>query len=225
MLNVLLVDTQLGLSPDAIDRLRSDRVALHHVTQVNAAMRVVDEAALDLVVVVLPADAVAIAPLVELMTRWMCQPRPRPLLVTSASALERQPPALFGPGEQVPPRRLARPRSDDAQSSSSFHGIVGRAPATLRLAQRIERVAPSDRPVLVVGPTGSGKVLVVGAIHRLGLHPDAPLLDLNCAAIPDALMESLLFGHVRGAFTGADAPQDGYLGAVGRGTLFLDEIA
>jgi DNA-binding NtrC family response regulator len=103
--------------------------------------------------------------------------------------------------------------------------LVGRSPAMDRLRAVIRRVALSDRPVLVVGPTGSGKDVVVRTIHQLGPHPDAPLLDLNCAAIPAPLIESQLFGHVRSAFTGADRDQEGYFSAVRNGTLFLDEIA
>jgi len=79
--------------------------------------------------------------------------------------------------------------------------------------------------VLVTGPTGSGKELVVEAVHTLGPHPDHPLLDVNCGAIPEALMESQLFGHAKGAFTGADREQQGYLTQVKEGTLFLDEVA
>ena len=93
------------------------------------------------------------------------------------------------------------------------------------LRETIRRAALSDRPVLVTGPTGSGKELVVEALHTLGPHPDHPLLDVNCGAIPEALMESQLFGHAKGAFTGADREQQGYLTLVKQGTLFLDEVA
>ena len=93
------------------------------------------------------------------------------------------------------------------------------------LRETIRRAALSDRPVLVTGPTGSGKELVVEALHTLGPHPDHPLLDLNCGAIPEALMESQLFGHAKGAFTGAEREQQGYLTLVKQGTLFLDEVA
>jgi len=104
-------------------------------------------------------------------------------------------------------------------------GLVGTSAAMGRLRETIKRVALSDRPVLVMGPTGSGKELVVRALHALGPHSTDPLLDLNCGAIPEALMESQLFGHEKGAFTGADRRQDGYLTAVREGTLFLDELA
>ena len=89
----------------------------------------------------------------------------------------------------------------------------------------IRRAAVSDRPVLVTGPTGAGKELVVAALHAHGPHPEEPILDLNCGAIPESLMESQLFGHEKGAFTGAERRQDGYFTLVRQGTLFLDEIA
>jgi DNA-binding NtrC family response regulator len=104
-------------------------------------------------------------------------------------------------------------------------GLIGSSPPMQRLRELIRRVAASDRPVLITGPTGSGKELVVRAIHAFGLDPSEPLLDLNCSAFPDALIESQLFGHERGAFTGADKRHDGFFTAVGAGTLFLDEIA
>ena len=103
--------------------------------------------------------------------------------------------------------------------------LVGVSPAMELLRETIRRAALSDRPVLVTGPTGSGKELVVEALHTLGPHPDHPLLDLNCGAIPEALMESQLFGHAKGAFTSADREQQGYLTLVKQGTLFLDEVA
>jgi len=104
-------------------------------------------------------------------------------------------------------------------------GLVGSSRPMQLLRETVRRAALSDRPILVVGPTGSGKELVVAAIHAQGPHPDEPLLDLNCGAIPESLMESQLFGHERGAFTGADRRQDGYFALVRKGTLFLDEIA
>ncbi len=102
--------------------------------------------------------------------------------------------------------------------------LVGASPAMERLREVIRRVAPSSRPALVTGPNGAGKELVVAALHALGPNPKAPLVDLNCGGIPDNLVESLLFGHERGAFTGADKRHDGHLTTVGKGTLFLDEI-
>jgi DNA-binding NtrC family response regulator len=115
-----------------------------------------------------------------------------------------------------------RARRPDAEPVTR---LVGVSPAMQLLRETIRRAALSDRPVLVTGPTGSGKELVVEALHTLGPHPDHPLLDINCGAIPEALMESQLFGHAKGAFTGADREQQGYLSLVKQGTLFLDEVA
>ena len=103
--------------------------------------------------------------------------------------------------------------------------LVGLSRPMTVLREAIRRAALSDRPVLVTGPTGAGKELVVSALHTLGPHPAEPLLDINCGAIPETLMESQLFGHVKGAFTGADRNQQGTFALVGRGTLFLDEVA
>jgi DNA-binding NtrC family response regulator len=111
------------------------------------------------------------------------------------------------------------------QGADAKMGLVGTSPAMQRLREMIQRVALSDRPALITGPTGSGKELVVRAIHALGRDPSQPLLDLNCGAIPGTLIESQLFGHERGAFTGAERRHDGFFTAVGAGTLFLDEIA
>lgn len=112
-----------------------------------------------------------------------------------------------------------------ARSRTDLPELVGTSSAMQRLRTAINRVALSDRPVLVTGPTGSGKELVVSAIHALGKNPGQPLLDLNCGALPAALIESQLFGHERGAFTGADRAHEGFFTAVGEGSLFLDEIA
>jgi DNA-binding NtrC family response regulator len=111
------------------------------------------------------------------------------------------------------------------QGADTSAGLVGTSPAIQRLRHAIQRVSLSDRPVLVMGPTGVGKEVVVRAIHAQGRNPSQPLLDLNCGAFPEALIESQLFGHERGAFTGADRRHDGFFTAVGSGTLFLDEIA
>ena len=102
--------------------------------------------------------------------------------------------------------------------------LIGLSPPMALLRRAIAKVAASDRPVLVQGPTGSGKELVVQAIHALGPDADAPLVNLNCAAVPEPLMEGQLFGWERGAFTGAERRQEGLFAAAGEGTLFLDEI-
>jgi DNA-binding NtrC family response regulator len=102
--------------------------------------------------------------------------------------------------------------------------LAGSSPAILRLREAIARLAPVPSPVLVLGESGSGKELVARDLHRIGAHPTAPFLALNSAALPENLVESELFGHERGAFTGAVATRRGAFEAAERGTLFLDEI-
>lgn len=103
-------------------------------------------------------------------------------------------------------------------------GLIGEAPSMLEVSRRIRLVAPRTTPVLIEGPTGSGKELVAEALHRLSPRSRKPLVVLNCAAIPDALLEAELFGHTRGAFTGAVQGRVGRIEAADGGTLFLDEI-
>ncbi|WP_175873559.1 sigma-54 dependent transcriptional regulator [Burkholderia sp. BCC0397] len=102
--------------------------------------------------------------------------------------------------------------------------LVGESPALQQLIQMVDRVAPTRHALLVTGPTGSGKEIVARRIHAHGEMPDEPFVDVNCGAIPESLVEAELFGHVRGAFTGASGSRAGVFQQVGRGTLFLDEI-
>src|SRR5206468_4985962 len=88
----------------------------------------------------------------------------------------------------------------------------------------IFRAAASESHVLVLGPTGSGKELVSLAIHRASGRAHAPFVDVNCGAIPESLFEAELFGHAKGAFTGAECDRAGYFAGAGSGTLFLDEL-
>jgi len=103
-------------------------------------------------------------------------------------------------------------------------GIVGRSPAIAALIADIKRVAPSNAKVLITGENGSGKDLVAEAIHRLSKRSERLFVKLNCAAIPKDLVESELFGHEKGAFTGAGQRKQGRLERADAGTLFLDEI-
>ncbi|WP_070887609.1 sigma-54-dependent Fis family transcriptional regulator [Pseudomonas sp. D2-3] len=103
-------------------------------------------------------------------------------------------------------------------------GIIGSSPAMLELYSKIRKVAPTDSNVLVQGESGTGKELVARALHNLSKRAKAPLISVNCAAIPETLIESELFGHEKGAFTGASASRAGLVEAADGGTLFLDEI-
>ena len=105
-----------------------------------------------------------------------------------------------------------------------FEDIVGNSPALRKVLEHVAIVAPTDSTVLLHGETGTGKELVARAIHKLSSRRDRPYVRMNCAAIPSGLLESEMFGHERGAFTGALMQRKGRFELADRGTLFLDEI-
>jgi formate hydrogenlyase transcriptional activator len=105
-----------------------------------------------------------------------------------------------------------------------FDGLVGRSLALQRALREVEVVAPTDSGVLILGETGTGKELIARAIHNRSARRDRPFIKLNCAAIPSGLLESELFGHERGAFTGAIMRKAGRFEVADKGTLFLDEV-
>lgn len=105
-----------------------------------------------------------------------------------------------------------------------FGEIIGRSNAIKDVMDKVSKVAPSDATVLLLGETGTGKELLARAIHRLSKRSENSFIKLNCAAIPSGLLESELFGHEKGAFTGAVAKKVGRLELADHGTLFLDEI-
>lgn len=112
----------------------------------------------------------------------------------------------------------------DWTNVAGFPGIVGESAVLRDILQQIEMVAPTDSTVLLLGETGTGKELIARAIHERSLRKNRTLVKVNCAAIPSALLESELFGHERGAFTGAIAQKIGRIELADQGTLFLDEI-
>ncbi|MGH9390819.1 MAG: sigma-54-dependent transcriptional regulator, partial [Vicinamibacteria bacterium] len=120
---------------------------------------------------------------------------------------------------EEPRRPLAAAPSTDPRS------LTGTSPAIAEVRRRIAEYAPSESTVLILGETGTGKDLVAGEIHRRSRRAQGPFIAVNCAAIPEQLMESEFFGYKRGAFTGAGHDRAGYFKTADAGTLFLDEIS
>ncbi len=121
-------------------------------------------------------------------------------------------------------RQRPQSEADRAGAAENGSGIQGSCPAMQQLFNHIGKVAPTDSTVLVLGETGTGKELVAKALHQRSLRAEQTLISVNCAAIPDTLIESELFGYEKGAFTGANASRMGLIEAADGGTLFLDEI-
>jgi formate hydrogenlyase transcriptional activator len=123
--------------------------------------------------------------------------------------------------------RLAQEKlylEDEIRGEMDFEGIVGQSAALRHVLSLVETVAPSDSTVLLLGETGTGKELIARAIHDRSRRKDRTFVKLNCAAIPTGLLESELFGHERGAFTGAISQKVGRLELADQGSLFLDEV-
>ena len=136
------------------------------------------------------------------------------------------------PGETISEPTTAMPArtnnelrlEEEMAGGADFEGIVGRSPALRQVLRLVQTVATSDSTVLLMGETGTGKELIARAIHNLSMRCGRPFIKLNCAAIPFDLLESELFGHERGAFTGAIAQKIGRFELADKGTLFLDEV-
>ncbi len=136
-------------------------------------------------------------------------------IIEDASQRRNQPAAELASNE---------PTSEGSVKSGKELGIIGSCAAMQTLFKRISKVAPTDSTVLIQGESGTGKELVARALHENSKRAKAPLISVNCAAIPETLIESELFGHEKGAFTGATAGRTGLVEAADGGTLFLDEI-
>ena len=122
------------------------------------------------------------------------------------------------------PAVVAPMRAAEPDRGAWVDGLVGQTPGLREVLERVRRVAPTDTPVLITGETGTGKELLARAIHRHSRRAMRHLVSVNLAAVPDALAAAELFGHERGAFTGADRLRVGRFEAADRGTVFLDEM-
>jgi len=121
------------------------------------------------------------------------------------------------------PRQTPSPAPKDSFAPES--AIIGRSPKMLEVYRAVARVAPSTASVLITGASGSGKELVARAIHTHSARADMPFTPINCGSFPETILESELFGHEKGAFTGADASRSGLFEATNGGTILLDEIS
>jgi DNA-binding NtrC family response regulator len=139
----------------------------------------------------------------------------KPLLIDDLLAVVRKVEASRAPAQDLPAN------TDEGPETS----IIGRTPKMLEVYRAIARVAPADVSVLILGPSGTGKELVARAIHDHSGRAKMPFVPVNCGALPENILESELFGHEKGAFTGADSARPGLFEAAHGGTLFLDEIS
>ncbi|OGH59561.1 MAG: hypothetical protein A3G34_03970 [Candidatus Lindowbacteria bacterium RIFCSPLOWO2_12_FULL_62_27] len=127
--------------------------------------------------------------------------------------------------KSVVQKALAQSRASEGDARPTPGGILGESPAIRKLIADIRKVGPTDATVLIVGETGTGKELAARAIHETSKRPAGPFVAVNCAALPETLVESELFGHEKGAFTGATTARPGKFEVAAGGTLFLDEVA
>lgn len=121
-------------------------------------------------------------------------------------------------------RNMVAEAAVDSYERTVFEELVGQTPAMQRVVELVQKVAPTDSTVLLQGESGTGKEVLANTIHRLSRRRDMPFVAVNCAALPEGLLESEVFGHVKGAFTGADRDKRGLFEEADGGTIFLDEI-
>ncbi|MEO1335734.1 MAG: sigma-54 dependent transcriptional regulator, partial [Myxococcota bacterium] len=243
---VLVVDDEQGLR-DALEVLVSSRGHQAFIAAgVEQAREILQSEHLDLVITDLRLDPGGDG--IEVVrTAIACEERPQVIVMTAYGTREKAQRAIAegasfylekGPHlasdievlmrQAINTRQLQEENAQLRQALTAqhgLHGLVGKSPGMLEVKALIERLAPAPGTVLVSGESGTGKERVARALHAAGPVAAAPFVPLNCGAVPENLLESELFGYVKGAFTGADADKPGLLEAARGGTIFLDEIA
>lgn len=155
---------------------------------------------------------------VDAIRRGACDYLPKPLNVGRLRSCVR------GLVAEAKVREKARQLDHELVDAYQFEGMIGRSPLMLEVFAKIRRIAPHFRTVLITGATGTGKELVATALHRLSMASAAPFAVCNCSALVENLLESELFGYVKGAFTGANQDKQGIFEYANGGTVFLDEV-
>jgi DNA-binding NtrC family response regulator len=240
---VLVVDNDEAMVGVLRQHLEAEGRSVVGVTSGEAALKVLRAEDVDVVLTDLVMDGVdGLGLLREVQQR---EPQPRVILMTAFGSLETAIAAMrFGAYDYLTkPFKLAqvsvavaralddrrlrdenRRLREQVDKQTGLDSIVGRSKAMQAVFDQIAAVAASDATVLLLGESGTGKELVARAIHRRGARRDGPFVAVNCAAIPEQLLESELFGHEKGAFTGADRRRRGLFAEADGGTLLLDEV-
>lgn len=240
-INILVVeDEQQGLDILA-EAARGEGRVVRLATDVGSAVSAIENHRIDCIISDLELGDVSG---LDILRAAAAQPRPIPVIVvTGFATVESAVEAMqLGAAHYVAKpvdlddlrttvdrtlerRRMIAGAAEAAPDiSSEFGGLIGSSPALQRVIRQIRRAAPFSSTVLITGESGTGKELVARAIHAVSAVSDGPFVAVNCSSLPRDLVESQLFGHERGSFTGAAARQIGFFEAAEGGTLFLDEI-
>jgi DNA-binding NtrC family response regulator len=233
---ILVVDDDTAMREMMALALRKEGFDVHPAASADEARQVVDSATFDLIVTdIYLGDGTGLQLLEH--CHEAC-PEAKVILVTAHGTVETAASARrlgvfdylakpFGVETLVERVRAALHRPSDPGTEVELGPeslIIGNDPAIVEVYNAVARVAPLPIPVLVRGETGTGKELIARALHLFGANPDGAFVPLNCGAIPENLLESELFGHRKGSFTGADRDHRGAIEAARDGTLFLDEV-